>query len=162
MSPRGGAPVQTCLPGTEPAAGVRHWLGVVSRNHVERGVAGGFAQVCHGKAAPLRRMAAGDWLVYYSPRTDFDGGEPLQCFTAIGQVVDGRTYQHAMSPDFVPWRRDIAYRACRPAPIRPLLGRLSFAADPVHWGAALRRGHLAMTADDFRLIAAAMGVDPDA
>ena len=49
------------------AAGVRYWLGVVSRAHVERGVAGGFAQLCHGRAAPLARMQTGDWLIYYSP-----------------------------------------------------------------------------------------------
>ena len=42
----------------------RAWLGVVSRAHVQRGVREGFAQVCHGKAAPLRRMQAGDYLVY--------------------------------------------------------------------------------------------------
>jgi hypothetical protein len=35
----------------------RHWIGVVSRQHVLRGVAGGFAQLGHGTAAPLRRMA---------------------------------------------------------------------------------------------------------
>jgi hypothetical protein len=31
------------------------WLGVVSYAHVRTGVAGGFAQLCHGKAQPLRR-----------------------------------------------------------------------------------------------------------
>ena len=162
MSDSVASPVQTLLPGIAPIASVHHWLGVVSRSHVERGVADGFAQVCHGKAAPLRRMKTGDWLVYYSPRTDFDNGEILQCLTAIGRVVNEHTYQYAMSPNFAPWRRDIAYRHCRPAPIRPLLGRLSFATDPVHWGYALRRGHLAITADDFHLIATAMGVDPHA
>lgn len=53
------------------------WLGVVSRAHVQRGVSGGFAQVCHGKAAPLRRMQTGDWLIYYSPSTEM-GGEALR------------------------------------------------------------------------------------
>jgi hypothetical protein len=41
------------------------WLGVVSRAHVQRGVAGGFAQLCHGKAQPLQRMQRGDRLVYW-------------------------------------------------------------------------------------------------
>ena len=31
----------------------RYWIGVACREHVGRGVAGGFAQLCHGKAAPL-------------------------------------------------------------------------------------------------------------
>lgn len=38
----------------------RYWIGVVSKNHVLRGVEGGFAQVGHGKGAPLRRMAPGE------------------------------------------------------------------------------------------------------
>jgi EVE domain len=138
------------------ASAPRYWLGVVSRRHVERGVAGGFAQVCHGKRAPLERMRVGDWLVYYSPRTDMDCGTPLQAFTAIGRVTGATVYEHAMTADFVPHRRDIRYVPCRPAPILPLVPRLSFVKDPARWGFPLRRGVLSLTADDFALIARAM------
>lgn len=55
----------------------RYWIGVVSASHVSRGVQGGFAQLCHGKSAPLQRMRPGDWLIYYSPRTDMKEGETL-------------------------------------------------------------------------------------
>jgi hypothetical protein len=138
------------------AAAPRYWLGVVSRGHVERGVRGGFAQLCHGKRAPLARMQVGDWLVYYSPRTEMDGGTPLQSFTAIGRVTGASVYEHAMSEDFVPHRRDVAYVPCRPAPIAPLVGELSFVTDPKRWGFPLRRGVLPLTARDFGLIARAM------
>jgi len=138
------------------ATAPQHWLGVVSRRHVERGVAGGFAQLCHGKRAPLARMRVGDWLVYYSPRTDMDGGEPLQAFTAIGRVTGEAVYEHAMTVDFVPHRRDVAYVPCRPAPIQPLVPKLSFVKDPARWGFPLRRGVLPLTAGDFALIARAM------
>ena len=37
----------------------RFWIGVVSKEHVPRGVEGGFCQVCHGKKAPLNRMKKG-------------------------------------------------------------------------------------------------------
>ena len=140
------------------AAAPRYWLGVVSRSHVERGVAGGFAQLCHGKRAPLARMSVGDWLVYYSPRTEMGGGAPLQAFTAIGRITGETVYAHAMSDDFVPHRRDVAYLACRPAPIHPLVDRLSFVRDPKRWGLPLRRGVLPLTAGDFALIARAMQV----
>ena len=49
---------------------MKYWIGVASRNHVQRGVADGFAQLCHGKQNPLTRMTRGDWLVYYSPRSE--------------------------------------------------------------------------------------------
>lgn len=47
---------------------MKYWIGTVSKEHVLRGVAGGFCQVCHGKAAPLNRMQRGDWLLYYTAR----------------------------------------------------------------------------------------------
>jgi hypothetical protein len=101
-------------------------------------------------------MRVGDWLVYYSPRTDMDRGKPLQAFTAIGQVTGAEVYQHAMTADFVPHRRDLRYVPCRSAPILPLVPRLSFVKDARRWGLPLRRGLLPLTADDFALIARAM------
>ncbi|MDB4947956.1 MAG: hypothetical protein JWM27_605 [Gemmatimonadetes bacterium] len=140
--------------------GTRYWVGVVSAEHVRRGVGGGFAQLCHGKAAPLRRMREGDWLIYYSPAEKMGGGEPVQSFTAIGRVRPGAAYEVEMGGGFVPFRRDVAYRPCNAAPIRPLLPDLAFLPDKSHWGYAFRRGHLQIGRDDFLRIAAAMGVDP--
>ncbi len=136
----------------------QYWIGVVSRSHVQGGVAGGFAQVSHGKERPLRRLRPGDWLVYYSPRTALDGGTPLQAFTAIGRVADDRVYTHRMSGDFVPFRRDVAYVPCREAPIAPLLDRLSFIRDKQRWGYPFRAGLIEIPAEDFAIIAIAMGV----
>src|SRR5262245_25168746 len=107
-------------------------------------------------------MAVGDWLVYYSPRPDMDAGEPLQQFTAIGRVVGECVYPHRMSPSFVPFRRDVAYRTCTPAAIAPLVDKLSFIKDSTRWGFPFRRGHLEITRRDWQLIARAMGVRPDA
>lgn len=146
-------------PSTEATRETRYWIGVVSAEHVQRGVCGGFAQLCHGKAAPLRRMRAGDWLVYYSPADEMGGGEPVQAFTAIGRVREGGVYPFAVSETFVPFRRDVEYMACTAAPIGPLLPVLSFIRDKARWGAAFRFGHLQVPEDDFRAIAAAMGVE---
>jgi hypothetical protein len=136
----------------------RYWIGVVSRSHVRRGVEGGFAQLGHGKEAPLRRLRPGDWLIYYSPRTELDGGEPLQAFTATGRVVDGPVYQVQMDSGFAPFRRDVAYLPCNEAPIAPLLDRLSFIPDKRRWGFPFRRGLIEIPASDFAVIAEAMGI----
>ena len=133
-----------------------NWINTVSRDHVERGVRGRFTQANHGKPHMLRKMARGDWLAFYSPRTVYPDGEPLQAFTAIGRVTGDADYEHAMTADFVPHRRDVRYVPCRPAPILPLVRRLSFVKDPTRWGFPLRRGVLSLTADDFGLIARAM------
>ena len=138
-----------------------YWIGVVSLSHVQRGLAGGFAQLGHGKAAPLRRMSAGDWLVYYSPKTDMDSGEPLRRFTAIGQVTGESVYQHRSGPDFAPFRRDVTYLKCKPVAIGPLIPRLSFIKDPARWGSPFRRGHIEISKRDCQLIARAMGVRVD-
>ena len=71
----------------------KYWLGVVSRAHVQRGKQGGFAQVCHGKQAPLQRMQPGDWLIYYSPTEIFGEKTPCRKFTALGQVLERAPYQ---------------------------------------------------------------------
>lgn len=134
------------------------WLGVVSRVHVQRGVAGGFAQLRHGKAQPLRRMRPGDWLVYYSPTTEM-GGTPLRAFTAIGRAEGEAIYPHDMGGGFVPYRRDVRYAAAEEVPLDMLKPRLAFCARP-NWGMALRRGHLPLEDADFATIAAAMGVRP--
>ncbi|RBH51180.1 EVE domain-containing protein, partial [Pseudomonas sp. MWU13-2860] len=111
---------------------------MASRDPVRRCLAGCFAQLCHGKAAPLRRMAAGDGLIYYSPVLSLEGREPCQRFTAVCLVADSRVYPFRVSVDFEPYRHDIAFWPAEDPAIRPLLGQLSFIAVPVRWGYALR------------------------
>ena len=144
-------------PGTP--AGQRAWVGVVSLAHVQRGGAGGFAQLCHGKSTPLARMGTGDWLVYYSPSTDFRGGERLRAFTAIGRVIGDDIYSFDMGGGFLPDRRDIAYcPGARQVPVASLADRLCFIRENPHWGMLARRGHFEIGLDDLRVIAQAMEV----
>jgi hypothetical protein len=132
---------------------------VVSREHVQRGVEQGIAQLNHGKREALARMRKGDWLIYYSPRTSYPSGSPLQVFTAIGQITSEAPYQVALEDGFHPFRHDVQYLACREAPIAEVLDALSFLPDKQHWGARFRFGHLSIAEADFQQIAQAMGVD---
>jgi len=142
-----------------PTPTCQFWVGVVSREHVRIGVKGGFIQLNHGKKAPLQRLRAGDRMAMYSPRTAYPDGEPLQHFTAIGVVTTGQVYQVKMADDFKPYRVDVRFLKAKEAPIKPLIDALSFIKSKTHWGAAFRFGYLNITAEDFKLIAAAMGVD---
>ncbi|HTK07348.1 MAG TPA: EVE domain-containing protein [Ktedonobacteraceae bacterium] len=135
------------------------WLGVVSYEHVQRGVESGFAQLNHGKRPPLARMHEGDWLIYYSPRTSYPSGTPMQAFTAIGQITSAASYQVTLSADFQPFRHTVRYLSCRQVPIQEVLADLTFLPDKQHWGARFRFGHLAVPRADFLLLARAMGVD---
>lgn len=87
----------------------RYWIGVASKDHVLRGVAGGFCQLCHGKAQPLKATAPGDRIVYYSPRTGMRAGATVQGFTAIGRIEEGAPYQADMGNGFVPYRMNVAF-----------------------------------------------------
>ena len=87
----------------------RNWVAVASAEHVRIGRSHGFMQVCHGKAAPLRRVQPGDRVVYYSPSSAFRGRDGLQSFTAIGVVDDGAPYQADMGGGFSPFRRDVTW-----------------------------------------------------
>lgn len=64
-----------------------------------------------------------------------------------------------MSPDFKPNRVDVQFVKCNEAPIKPLIEALSFIKNKTHWGAALRFGYLKIPAEDFALIARAMGAE---
>ena len=136
-----------------------YWIGVVSKDHAALGVAGGFTQLNHGKAGPLERMRAGDGFAFYSPRTAYPDGAPLQAFTAIGRIRDGNVYQVTQASDFRPFRLAVDYLPAHDVPIKPLIEDLSFIRSKMHWGAAFRFGYLRVPEADFAKIAAAMGRD---
>lgn len=134
---------------------MRYWLGVVSKEHVQKGVRGGFAQVCHGKKAPLSRLTTGDGFVYYSPKIAMDSPELCKSFTAIGMVKNGKVYQVEMTPDFHPFRIDVKYASSEEAPIAPLLDQLEL-TQKKNWGMQLMRGLIEISKEDFLAIAKAM------
>ena len=138
---------------------MNYWVNTVSKEHVLRGVEGGFTQADHGKNTRLRHLQRGDLLVFYSPRTELRGGAPVQAFTALGRVIDDAPYQVEMTPSFHPWRRKLDFLPAQEAPIRPLIPALGFITDKVHWGFPFRRGLFAIPQDDFLRIAQAMGAD---
>ena len=137
----------------------RYWIGVVSREHVQQGIAGGFAALCHGKDGPLKRMAQGDWIIFYSPTEVFGGKKPYRQFTAIGKIVSDKPGEFTMSPDLIIWKRDVSYAASHETPINELIPALSFIPNKKRWGFPFMRGFLEIKAHDFRLIANSMGVE---
>ena len=137
---------------------MKHWVNTISRDHVRQGVEGGFTQAGHGKASGLKRLRAGDWLVFYSSKTSLHNGEPVQAFTAIGRVADDELYQVEMTPGFRPWRRNLEFAKCVEAPIRPLIAELTFIKDKKHWGYVFRSGLFEIPREDFARIKRAMVV----
>ena len=135
---------------------MRYWVNTVSRSHVQIGVAGGFTQADHGKNSRLKRLSKGDAIVFYSPRTEFQAGEPLQHFTAIGEIVDEAPYQVEMTADFHPWRRRVKFLPSAEVPIHPLIEQLDFIRNKKIWGFIFRRGLFEIGESDFNAIARAM------
>jgi EVE domain len=135
---------------------MKYWIIVASKDHLQRGLAGGFIQANHGKAAPLKRMHQGDFVIFYSPKVEFEKPEKLQCFTAIGKLIDGDIYQHDMGSGFVPFRRNVKFLPAQDVSILPLINDLTFIKDKTHWGAPFRFGMLQIPEDDFYFIAEKM------
>lgn len=142
-----------------PNKSPRYWINTVSRDHVRLGIAGGFTQASHGKSSGLKRLSEGDHLVFYSPRTALDDGEPLQSFTAIGRITDDEPFQAELTRKFHPWRRLVEFISSHEAPIQPLLENLEFIPDKKRWGYPFRRGLFVIDGPDFSKIAAAMKAD---
>ena len=79
-------------------------------------------------------------------------GEPLQAFTAIGQIADEAPYQADLTPDFAPWRRNVEFLASNATPIRPLIDDLHLIEDKKRWGYKFRFGVFKIADDDLALI----------
>jgi len=134
----------------------KYWILVASRDHVQRGLEGGFTQANHGKAIALKRMQTGDGLLYYSSKEVYGEETKCQRFTAIGEVADDLVYQGEMGGGFIPFRRNVNYQDCREVSILPLIGALDFIKDKIHWGAPFRFGVVEIGEKDFQLIAEQM------
>ena len=138
---------------------MQYWVIVASKDHLQRGISGGFIQANHGKTAPLKRMHAGDWAIFYSPKVEFEKPEKLQCFTAICKLSDENVYQYDMGGGFIPFRRNVTFLPSQDISILPLIANLTFIKDKTHWGAPFRFGTLQIPKLDFRLIANMMVED---
>jgi len=130
------------------------WLGVVSAEHVRRGVSLGIGQIGHGKRAGLARMHEGDTLVYYSPVNQLGDSAPLRQLTAIGAVADDMIWQ-ADEGGFTPFRRRVRYEKAHPVSLDQVKERLTLTSAP-NWAYQLRRGLVALSADDVAVLRAAM------
>lgn len=135
---------------------MRFFINTVSREHVRRGIDGGFTQADHGRDTRIKRLAKGDRIVFYSARTEMDGGEPLQRFTAIAEIADDSPYQVEIAPEFKPWRRRVTFADCAEVPIQPLIEQLDFIRNKQSWGFTFRRGFFEIAESDFRKIEEAM------
>lgn len=137
---------------------IRYWLGVVHRGHVRDAVRRGIVRLNHGDRESVLPLREADGIVYYSPRETKDG-ETLRAFTAIGRVAPGPAFaaNGRTGPAGRDWRRRADwYLPAVEAPIRPLLGHLSFTSDRRNWGLQLRRGVLELSRADFDVIRQAM------
>ncbi|CAH0156232.1 hypothetical protein SRABI133_00835 [Peribacillus simplex] len=141
---------------TQVQNNTRYWIGVASLDHVMKGIDGGFAQLCHGKEAPLKKMKNGDWIIYYSSKVSLKQSTPHQKFTALGKVIDDDVFQFDMGNDFMPFRRNIDFISCTETSIHPLIPHLAFIKNEKRWGYPFRFGHFEISEKDFKLIAEKM------
>ena len=137
----------------------KYWINTVSFDHLKRGIEGGFTQANHGKAINIKKLSKDDMIVFYSPKTKFENGEPLQKFTAIGIIADTEPYQVEMTQTFHPWRRNVKFLKCSQAPVLDLIDSLEFIKDKKKWGFPFRRGLFTIAEKDFKLISNAMNVE---
>jgi len=134
----------------------KYWIIVASKDHVKKAVAQGIAQACHGKAAQLKRMKKGDFVIYYSGRQILGKPDKCQEFTASGKVIDDEIYQSQVSEDFCPSRRNIEFFECKDAPVLPLIADLAFIKNKKSWGYPFRFGFFEINQQDFDLISSKM------
>ncbi|MDB5272797.1 MAG: hypothetical protein JWO58_1164 [Chitinophagaceae bacterium] len=134
----------------------KYWIIVASKDHVQHGIAEGFAQACHGKSSPLKRMKKGDFVIYYSGKQILGKPDKCQEFTALGKVIDDEVYQVQVSEDFCPSRRNIEFLKSKDISILPLIDELDFIPNKKSWGYPFRFGFFEINSHDFDLISSHM------
>jgi predicted RNA-binding protein len=131
----------------------KYWIIVASKDHVNIGVNGGFAQANHGKQAPMKKLTKGDKIIFYSSKEKLGDEKPYQKFTAIGQVIDDEEYVGFMSDNnFKPYRRNIEFYKSNESDIKPLIEKLEFIPNKSKWGFPFRFGFFEISENDFNLI----------
>ncbi len=136
-------------------------MAVASQEHVQLGMQEEFAQICHGKVAPLKAMKPDDKIIYYSPTRIYGEKKPYQKFTALGTIQPDPPYQENEFGEQAPWRRHVIYTPVREVAIKELIPLLSCIANKKYWGMPFRRGVFSLSEEDFKLIAKHMGLDVD-
>jgi hypothetical protein len=134
---------------------VRYWIGVVASDHVDAAVNSGICAFSHGKKTSLAKLSEGDRFAYYSPKTGYMSGDPVQCFTALGTIIDPTPFEYTWDGIEI-WAAKAAYAKVTPTSVRPLLEPLKFVSNPARLGMAFRRGQFEITEPDFTLIETAM------
>jgi predicted RNA-binding protein len=131
---------------------MKYWINTVSKDHVLMGKKNGIVQANHGKLSPLKRLKVGDQIIFYSPKTSFENGEPLKAFTAVAKIIDEKIYQVDLSDAFKPYRINAQYEDCNEVRIEPLIENLNFIRNKQSWGYMFRFGLFEMNEHDFNLI----------
>lgn len=134
----------------------KYWIIVASKDHVKMGLKGGFAQACHGKSAPLKRMKKGDYVLFYSGKQTMNQPQKCQEFTAIGKVENDDVYPYQMTDDFCPSRRNIHCFEHIDISILPYIQDLQFIQNKQSWGYPFRFGFLEINQQDFDVISTQM------
>lgn len=134
----------------------KYWVVVACKEHVMRGVAGGFMMANHGKEAPLKRVGKGDHVLFYASKEGMNSKEPYQKFVAIGEATDDEIFKVDMGKGFEPYRRNLKFKKCKEAEIRPLIEKLNFIKNKKSWGFIFRFGFFEIEKNDFKLISSKM------
>jgi hypothetical protein len=89
---------------------IKFWVVVTSRDHALDGAKAGVVQVNHGKEHPLKRMSAGDKILFYASKKTYGQKELSQRFVALAILADDTIFQYSVSEDFKPYRRKADYK----------------------------------------------------
>jgi len=135
----------------------KYWIGVAHRKQALSAQSAGFVALSHGKKSAVAKLRVGDRVIYYAPKTDFEGAA-VQAIVALATITGETIYERNMpDTDFHPWVIDADFASVDEIPIRPLLESLSFVKDIRYWGMAFRRSQFQITKADFEILAGAMG-----
>lgn len=134
----------------------KYWIGVASKNHIERGIKLSIFGIGHGKIAPLKRMKSSDMIIFYAPKVDHTASSKeniYQKFVGYGEIPDDEIFSEEIN-SICMFRRKVRFLSTNEVSIHDhnLIDQLDFIKNKQKWGFPFMRGYVEINKEDFEKI----------
>jgi hypothetical protein len=143
-------------------SGQKFWLIVASKDHIEKGVSGGFAQACHGKMKPISKPQKGDGVLFYATREKYnENTNRIKRITAVGFFEDEKVDVHEIE-DKLFYKRKVNFEIpIREINLKDYLKDIGFIENKEKWGMYLRSSMREIPKKDFDFLHSKMKLEKE-
>jgi predicted RNA-binding protein len=133
---------------------INYWIVCITEDNLKIALAKGLIGFVASKASLVSAFRPGDLLTFYIPRESLSSNKYVRRIIGTAEVVSDRfsSKDPLWENGIFPERVRIKVLSGDSCDIRPIIRRLDFIKNKIHWGASLLTGIRKITEHDFRVI----------